>query len=358
MATCEPLEATGNQSMTSVCQAILSSRGGMPRDYRILDFGCGLGRHVREFRAAGYEAVGVDRPNGRVLDGEGHLYSSDAQGKFPFASESFDFCYSTSVFEHVMDYDQAIGEICRVLRPGAWTLHVFPARWRPVEPHIFTPFGGRFQHPAIISLWAHLGIRNSFQKGLPASQTAARNLTYSRTGINYPPKREISLAFGRHFKRVEFVERDFVAALREGSRLSGLLAPVISWPGVEALYRGLHTRVVLARKLRRLDLRTGRDPSTVEDVRRAAAGVAHSEGLLVGEQDRVVGGGDLLRHGVGRVPPSGRSWFTRSPTARLPGPCLPCAAAARRRGWPAIPGVAGFLLIRESQEQDPGNLPG
>ena len=255
MTDCEPIQATGSQGMTSVCEAVLSSRGGIPRHYRILDFGCGLGRHVREFRAANYEAVGVDRPlvkldvaRSSLDDGGDHLYSSDAQGRFPFASESFDFCYSTSVFEHVMDYNQPLSEICRVLRPGAWTLHIFPARWRPVEPHIFTPFGGRFQRPAIISLWARLGIRNSFQRGLRAEETAARNLTYSREGINYPPKREIVRAFGRYFDHVEFIEREFVAATREVSRLSGLLDPVISWPGVEALYRDFHTRVLLARK--------------------------------------------------------------------------------------------------------------
>lgn len=249
MTNCEQLEATGNQSITLVCEAIMASRGGIPREARILDFGCGQGRHVREFRGAGYEVVGVDRLPEELHDGQEHLYSSDAQGRFPFASDSFDFCYSTSVFEHVMDYDQAISEIWRVLRPGAWTLHIFPARWRPKEPHIFTPFGGRFQHPAIISLWAHLGIRNSFQKGFGAGETAARNVIYSRTGINYPPKREIVRAFGRYFGQTEFIERELVAAIREVSRLSRLIAPVISWPGVEALYRDFHTRVVLARKL-------------------------------------------------------------------------------------------------------------
>jgi hypothetical protein len=97
-------------------------------------------------------------------------------------------------------------------------------------------------------LWAHLGIRNSFQRGLRAKETAARNLTYSREGINYPPKREIVRAFSRYFDHVEFIERELVAATREVSRLSGLLDPVISWPGVEALYRDFHTRVLLARK--------------------------------------------------------------------------------------------------------------
>jgi SAM-dependent methyltransferase len=257
MVACQPLEVIGSQSMTSVCEAILSSRGGIPRDYRILDFGCGLGRHVREFRAAGYEAFGVDQARAQIdtarrsrhEDAE-HLYSTDAQGKFPFPSESFDFCYSTSVFEHVMDYGPPISEICRVLRPGAWTLHIFPARWRPVEPHIFTPFGGRFQHPAIISLWAHIGIRNSFQRGLPAKETATRNLTYSRAGINYPTKGEIVQAFSQCFGHLEFIEREFVAATQDVSRLSGLLNPVISCLGVEALYRGFRTRVLLARKLR------------------------------------------------------------------------------------------------------------
>jgi len=74
-------------------------------------------------------------------------------------------------------------------------------------------------------------------------------VVYSRTGINYPPKHEIVRAFGRYFGQAEFIEREFVVATREVSRLSGLIAPVISWPCVEALYRDFHTRVVLARKL-------------------------------------------------------------------------------------------------------------
>ena len=43
MTDCEPIQATGSQGMTSVCEAVLLSRGGIPRHYRILDFGCGLG---------------------------------------------------------------------------------------------------------------------------------------------------------------------------------------------------------------------------------------------------------------------------------------------------------------------------
>jgi hypothetical protein len=54
MTNCEQLEAAGNQSMTLVREAIMSSRGAIPREARILDFGCGQGRHVREFHAVGF----------------------------------------------------------------------------------------------------------------------------------------------------------------------------------------------------------------------------------------------------------------------------------------------------------------
>src|SRR5260370_41077731 len=121
MTNCEQLEAAGNQSITLVCEAIMASRAGIPREARILDFGCGQGRRVGELRGAGYEVVGVDRLPEELHDGQEHLYAYDAQGRFPFASNAFDICYSTAVFEHVMNSDQANSEIWRVLRTGAWT---------------------------------------------------------------------------------------------------------------------------------------------------------------------------------------------------------------------------------------------
>lgn len=244
-----------NQAMVPVCEAILSSRGGLDSGGKLLDFGCGVGRHVREFRASGYDTVGVDRPYEGLAealeelpDDGAHLYLSTVDGQFPFDTATFDFCYSTSVFEHVMSYDEALVEIARVLKPGAWTLHIFPSRWRPIEPHMFTPFGGRFQQKPLIALWAKLGIRNSFQKDLNANEVATRNLEYSQVGINYPTKREISDSFHRHFNEVHFVEKEFVDATRGVSWVSRRLAPSMSIPGMESIYRGFHTRVVLARK--------------------------------------------------------------------------------------------------------------
>ena len=240
--------------MTNVVGKIMSPRG-LSKEWKILDFGCGVGRHTREFREAGYDAVGVDRPYpgladelAALPDGGENVHLSSEVGRLPFEDDTFDLCFSTSVFEHVMDYDAALSEISRVLKPGAWTLHMFPSRWRPIESHIYVPFGARFQSYAWYRLWAQTGIRNVYQKDLGPKETARRNADYARTGLAYPTKREIARTFGRHFHRVEFVEREFVHATAEVSRISRTAVKVIDRPGMETLYRGFHNRVVLARK--------------------------------------------------------------------------------------------------------------
>lgn len=246
---------SANQSMVPIIETIMASRGGLPSNARVLDFGCGVGRHTREFRAAGYQADGVDRPYDGLAEELASLpdrglgvHLSSASGDFPFRDATFDLCFSTSVLEHVMAYDQPLSEIARVLKPGAWTLHIVPARWRPIEPHMYTPLGGRFQQPGLFRLWAKLGIRNEYQMTYSSAETAERNIRYSQTGINYPSRREIEAAFRRHFRRVEFVEREFIVATRSVSKVSRLAYPLIGFPGLPALYRGFHTRVILARK--------------------------------------------------------------------------------------------------------------
>ncbi len=229
----------------------LSMAAGVPLApaHRVLDFGAGAGRHVAEFREAGYDAWGVDQ-----------IYSSHAQGsseetflrrvhapdyRLPFDDEEFDCVYSTSVMEHVLDPGGALAEIARVLRPGGVSLHVFPARWRPIEPHMHVPLGGRVQSFGAMSLWARLGIRNEFQDGLPAQDVALANTQYCKTGISYPTAREWELRARPHFARVEWDEATFVSASRPVSRVSRLVAPLMGMPGAPSLYRGLHTRVLV-----------------------------------------------------------------------------------------------------------------
>lgn len=218
-------------------------------DARVLDFGAGAGRHVAEFREAGYDAWGIDAQFTSHVSGAVETRFlrrvEPPDYRVPFEDESFDFVYSTSVMEHVVEPGKALAEVARVLKSGCLSVHVFPARWRPVEPHMFVPFGGRFQSYAWMRLWAALGVRNSWQQGMGAQAAALINTQYAKTGISYPTATEWELRAAPLFREVSWGERDFIEASRPVSRVSRTLAPLLALPGVVRAYRGLHTRVLI-----------------------------------------------------------------------------------------------------------------
>lgn len=84
-----------------------------------------------------------------------------------------------------------------MLKPGGASVHVIPAKWQVIEPHIKVPFG-RLQllkRYTYYMLWAILGIRNEFQQGLSAREVAARNYHYSHTGLKYWSSRQYRQLF-------------------------------------------------------------------------------------------------------------------------------------------------------------------
>lgn len=100
---------------------------------RILDLGCGEGRHALfAYHFADVESVGVDLcyedvhttslkfrdfeepENGRKSL---QLCVADA-GQLPFSDASFDRVICSEVLEHIPDYQAVLGEINRVLKPG------------------------------------------------------------------------------------------------------------------------------------------------------------------------------------------------------------------------------------------------
>jgi SAM-dependent methyltransferase len=58
----------------------------------------------------------------------GHFTQADIRG-LPFAESSFDFVYTMGTIEHVREYELAIREICRVLKPGGTALIGVPHKW-------------------------------------------------------------------------------------------------------------------------------------------------------------------------------------------------------------------------------------
>jgi SAM-dependent methyltransferase len=181
---------------------------------QLLDFGCGAGERVVEFRRHGHQAFGCDialprRPLDpmRGLMDQGIVRPIEARPyRIPFDDASFDMVFSVTVFEHVMDYDSALAEIRRVLRPDGISVHLFPAPWKPIETHAFVPFAARVQWYWWLYLWALVGIRNPFQRGYPVGLTARENQRFLENETNYPTKRQIRHHVLRHFDVCEFVE--------------------------------------------------------------------------------------------------------------------------------------------------------
>jgi SAM-dependent methyltransferase len=121
--------------------------GLQPGD-RLLDLGCGGGRHAYEAMRRGAHVVALDADAAEVKDvqglmtamqcdddltctrgGEGVGMVGDALA-LPFADGCFDRVIAAEVLEHIPLDRQVIAEVSRVLRPGG-TIAVTVPRWLP-----------------------------------------------------------------------------------------------------------------------------------------------------------------------------------------------------------------------------------
>jgi SAM-dependent methyltransferase len=218
-------------------------------DMRILDFGCGEGEAVAALRAAGYEAFGCDleiRQRPQTLTGQDILREITlGTYRLPFANDEFDIVLSNEVFEHVQNYPQALSELHRVMKPGAVSLHLFPARWIPIEPHVYVPFATVIRALPWLWIWAWLGIRNPHQRELGTRETARQNRQYLMQNTNYPSSAEIARQFRRLFPKFRFAEDLF---LKHSARGGFVYRYMRRLPGLLRLYRACRHRVVLAGK--------------------------------------------------------------------------------------------------------------
>jgi SAM-dependent methyltransferase len=120
----------------------LEMRPGM----KVLDAGCGGGRHLSEaFRRKGVSVVGIDlnrddalkahnttkimRREGEDGGGSALVMASDVT-RLPFADGSFDIVICSEVLEHIPDHRAAIAEIIRTLKSGG-SLVVSVPRYLP-----------------------------------------------------------------------------------------------------------------------------------------------------------------------------------------------------------------------------------
>jgi len=121
-------------------------RLGLKPGERVLDMGCGAGRHAFEMYRRGADVIAFDqdadelaavrdlfgamKEAGEVPEGaEADTKEGDALA-LPFADGEFDRVVAAEILEHIPADLQAIDELVRVLRPGG-TIAVTVPRWLP-----------------------------------------------------------------------------------------------------------------------------------------------------------------------------------------------------------------------------------
>jgi SAM-dependent methyltransferase len=127
----------------------LGQLGVSPGD-RLLDVGCGEGRHCFGALERGARVVGLDldteslkkghgplRARAKELTRSGAMLRGDAF-RLPFADASFDRAICSEVMEHVHDYRGAARELARVVRPGGTAAVTVPTA---TSEHLYLRLG-------------------------------------------------------------------------------------------------------------------------------------------------------------------------------------------------------------------------
>ncbi|MFX0077198.1 MAG: class I SAM-dependent methyltransferase [Candidatus Hermodarchaeota archaeon] len=150
---------------------------------RILDLGCGGGRHLVYLASKGFDVYGLDiAPTGlahalHVLSEKNlsaHLTFHDMYN-LPYDNDYFDALISVQVIHHnkMSNIHIVIQEIIRVLRSGGlvWitvpvSKDLIPNKFEEIEPRTFIPLNGRekglihyyFTHDELISVFSGFSI--------------------------------------------------------------------------------------------------------------------------------------------------------------------------------------------------------
>ncbi|OBF61745.1 methyltransferase [Mycobacterium sp. 852002-51971_SCH5477799-a] len=123
-------------------------RLGIGPSTKVIDVGCGAGRHAFEAYRRGADVVAFDHDEAELRSVDTILRAMAETGeapaaasakvvvgdalKLPYADETFDCVIASEILEHIPRDDAAIAELIRVLKVGG-TLAVSVPRWLPEQ---------------------------------------------------------------------------------------------------------------------------------------------------------------------------------------------------------------------------------
>jgi SAM-dependent methyltransferase len=154
-------------------------RLGLQSGERLLDLGCGFGRHAFAAGRLGAHVVALDRADTELKEVRNTFGAMAVAGEvseaacagtvqgdattLPFADGAFDRVIASEVLEHVVDDAHALSELARVLRPGGVLAATVPASgpekicWRlSDEYHAPIAVGGHVRIYSVVELSAKL----------------------------------------------------------------------------------------------------------------------------------------------------------------------------------------------------------
>lgn len=150
---------------------------------RVLDVGCGMGRHALAIQRLGYEVTGIDLSEALLREARAHdseqavTWVQGDMRRLPFADESFDAAVnlftSFGYFDAEADNEAVLRQLRRVVKPGGKLLidYLNPAQVRdsliPHSERVDEPTGWRIiEDRHADEQWVRKQIRVITQEGL------------------------------------------------------------------------------------------------------------------------------------------------------------------------------------------------
>jgi len=177
---------------------------GRVRGLRIVDIGCGTGRHAVRLARAGARVTGVDFSAGMLRQAQDRpdaesvrFLRHDVTRPLPFAARSFDIVLSCLVLEHIKRLGPFFGELGRICRRDGFVLvsAMHPAMMlRGVSARFIDPRSGgrvmprsyRQQSADYVMAAARAGLRVDYMSEHAVDAGLARRLPRARKYRGWP----------------------------------------------------------------------------------------------------------------------------------------------------------------------------